>query len=49
MDGNKLQNLEEPSADKDAAHKKYVDESHITPSGYYTNSFRYLMEDIDDK
>ena len=48
MDGNKIQNLEETSSDKDAAHKKYVDESHIRPSGYYTNSFRYLMEDIDE-
>ena len=31
------------------AYKKYVDESHITPSGHFReNAFRYLMEDADE-
>ena len=28
-------------------YKKYVDESHVTPSGQQKDAFRYLMEDID--
>ena len=31
------------------AYKKYVDESHVTPSGHIgENAFRYLMEDVDE-
>ena len=31
------------------AYKKYVDESHITPSGHFgENAFSYLMEDADE-
>ena len=31
------------------AYKKYVNESHITPSGHFgENAFRYLMEDADE-
>ena len=32
-----------------AAYKKYVNESHVTPSGHLgENVFRYLMEDVDE-
>ena len=31
------------------AYKKYVDESHVTPSGHFgENAFLYLMEDVDE-
>ena len=31
------------------AYKKYVNESHVTPSGHFgENAFRYLMEDADE-
>ena len=29
-------------------YKKYVDESHLPPSGQQTDPFRYLVEDIDE-
>ena len=36
------------SAQRTAAYKKYVNESHVTPSGHVgENAFRYLMEDAD--
>ena len=31
-----------------AAYKKYVDESHVTPSGHAGNAFSNLMEDADE-
>ena len=38
-----------PTADGDVAIKKYVDESHVTPSGHFgENAFSYLMEDVDE-
>ena len=37
------------SAQLTAAYKKYVNESHVTPSGHIgENAFRYLMEDADE-
>ena len=37
------------SAQVTAAYKKYVNESHVTPSGHIgENAFRYLMEDADE-
>ena len=37
------------SAQLTAAYKKYVNESHVTPSGHVgENAFRYLMEDVDE-
>ena len=28
--------------------QKYVDESHLTPSGQQKDTFRYLMDDVDE-
>ena len=49
MKNHKIINVEKPSGDSDVANKKYVDESHVTPSGHLgENAFRYLMEDVDE-
>ena len=49
MANHKITNTVAPTADGDIATKKYVDESHITPSEHFReNAFRYLMEDADE-
>ena len=49
MAGNQLIDLSDPSSDKNAATKKYVDDkTKINPSHSLTNSFKYLMDDIDE-
>ena len=42
-------NLNEPTSDSDATTKKYVDnKTRINPSHSLTNSFKYLMDDINE-
>ena len=49
MSNHKIKNTATPTSDGDVATKKYVDESHITPSGHVpVNVFHYLMEDVDE-
>ena len=49
MSNHKIKNTAAPTADGDVATKKYVDESHVTPSEHFgENAFRYLMEDVDE-
>ena len=49
MAGNQLIDLSDPSSDKNAATKKYVDDkTKINPSHSLTNSFKYLMDDLDE-
>ena len=49
MAGNQLIDLSDPSSDKNAATKKYVDnKTLINPSHSLTNSFEYLMNDINE-
>ena len=49
MANHKIKDVEAPTADKDVANKKYVDETHVTPSGHIQkNVFTYLMEDADE-
>ena len=49
LDNHKILNLNEPTLNSDAASKKYVDnKTRINPSHSLTNSFKYLMDDIDE-
>ena len=49
MDNYKIVNLNEPTLNSDATTKKYVDnKTLINPSHSLTNSFEYLMNDINE-
>ena len=49
MAGNQLIDLSDPSSDKNAATKKYVDDKTIQkPSHSLENTFKYVMADIDE-
>ena len=49
MDNYKIVNLNEPTLNSDAATKKYVDnKTRINPSHSLTNTFKYLMDDINE-
>ena len=49
MAGNQLIDLSDPSSDKNAATKKYVDDkTKINPSHSLENTFKYLMDDLDE-
>ena len=49
MDNYKIVNLNEPTLNSDATTKKYVDnKTKIKPSHSLTNSFKYLMNDINE-
>ena len=49
MGNHKILSLNEPTLNSDAATKKYVDDkTKINPSHSLTNSFKYLMDDLDE-
>ena len=49
LNNNKIINLHEPILNSDATNKKYVDnKTRINPSHSLTNSFQYLMNDINE-
>ena len=49
MDNYKIVNLNEPTLNSDATTKKYVDDkTKINPSHSLENTFKYLMDDLDE-
>ena len=48
MGGNKIIGLTFPTANSDAATKKYVDRKFISPSGSMKNVFQYIMNDVNE-
>ena len=49
LGNHKILSLNEPTLNSDAATKKYVDnKTRINPSHSLTNSFKYLMDDLDE-